>query len=71
MAWNTPTTRSTNFLVTAAVWNSDVVDNPVALRGGAIAISGQGTANFVMTQNSAQLSASMDAEAKIFMEVFA
>lgn len=30
MAYSAPTTRSTGFLVTAAVWNQDVVDNMVA-----------------------------------------
>lgn len=33
MAWVTPTSRSTGFLVTAAVWNQDVVDNTKYLKG--------------------------------------
>lgn len=31
MAWVSPTTRSTGDLITAAIWNSDVVNNPIAL----------------------------------------
>lgn len=31
MAWVTPSTRSTGDLITAAIWNSDVVNNPIAL----------------------------------------
>lgn len=31
MAWTTPTTRSTGDLITAAIWNQDVVNNPIAL----------------------------------------
>lgn len=27
MAWTTPTTRATNLLVTASIWNTDLVDN--------------------------------------------
>jgi hypothetical protein len=32
MAWVSPSTRTTGFLVTAAVWNQDVVANAIALR---------------------------------------
>lgn len=31
MAWSTPSTRSTGDLITAAIWNQDVVANPIAL----------------------------------------
>jgi hypothetical protein len=31
MAWSTPTSRSTGDLITAAIWNQDVVNNPIAL----------------------------------------
>lgn len=31
MGWSTPTSRSTGDLITAAIWNQDVVDNPIAL----------------------------------------
>lgn len=35
MAWVTPTTRATGYLVTAATWNQDVVNNPAYLKGQA------------------------------------
>ena len=35
MGWITPVTRATGYLVPAAVWNSDVVDNPSYLKGQA------------------------------------
>lgn len=31
MAWVTPSTRTTGDLITAAIWNQDVVANPIAL----------------------------------------
>lgn len=31
MAWTTPTTRATGDLITAAIWNADIVDNLVFL----------------------------------------
>lgn len=33
MAWTSPTTRSTGNLITAAIWNTDVVDNLSYLKG--------------------------------------
>ena len=35
MGWTTPTTRATGFLVTASVWNTDLVDNLAYLKGQA------------------------------------
>lgn len=35
MAWTTPTDRSTGFLVTAAVYNADIIDNLAYLHGDA------------------------------------
>ena len=31
MAWSNPTTRATGDMITAAIWNQDVVSNPIAL----------------------------------------
>lgn len=31
MAWSSPSTRTTGTLITAAIWNQDVVDNPIDL----------------------------------------
>ena len=36
MAWVTPTTRSTGDLITAAIWNQDVVNNPISLTPGGV-----------------------------------
>lgn len=35
MAWTTPTTRTTGTLITAAIWNTDLVDNIAYLKGQA------------------------------------
>jgi hypothetical protein len=35
MAWTTPTTRTTSTLITASIWNTDLVDNLVYLKGQA------------------------------------
>lgn len=32
MAWTSPTTRSTNDLITASIWNTDLVNNLLALK---------------------------------------
>lgn len=32
MTWNAPTSRSTGELITAAIWNADIVDNLLALK---------------------------------------
>ena len=52
MAWSTPSSRSTGDLITAAIWNQDVVANPIALTptgvsvvldgGGAVLVAGAG-----------------------------
>lgn len=39
MAWTTPTTRATGFLVTAAVYNADIINNLIALQNGDIALT--------------------------------
>jgi len=46
MAWSAPTNRTTGDIITAAIWNQDVVANPVALTpsGVAILIDGSGAA---------------------------
>ena len=44
MAWVSPTTRATGDMITAAIWNQDVVSNPTALglSGLQLMISGGG-----------------------------
>lgn len=39
MAWTNPTTRSTNDLITAAIWNADLVDNLTYLKSQVDAIA--------------------------------
>jgi len=39
MAWTTPTTRATGFLVTAAIYNADIINNLIALQNGDIALT--------------------------------
>lgn len=70
MAWATPTTRATTFFVTAAVWNQDVVDNPIALRTGALALTGQAQGNFIVAESATQLTAQRDEQIKLFVESF-
>ena len=36
--WTTPTTRTTGELITASIWNTDLVDDLIALQQGAIAL---------------------------------
>lgn len=45
MAWVTPTSRSTGFLVTAAVWNQDIVANTQYLKGQAGRVDTQDSMN--------------------------
>jgi len=52
MAYVTPSTALTGDLIAAADWNKNTVDNPIALRTGAIAIASQ-AANDVFYASSA------------------
>lgn len=54
MAWATPSSRTTGTLMTAAIWNSDAVDNPIALRAGAIAIASQAALDFLYASSATQ-----------------
>lgn len=55
MAWATPTSRSAGYTVPHTVWNSDVVDNPIALRAGAIAIASQAANEVIYASSTTQL----------------
>ena len=70
MAWVAPSSRSTGTVITAAIWNQDVVDNPIALRAGGIAITSQGNGRFVVASSSTQLASDKQVYVKIFTEVF-
>jgi hypothetical protein len=69
MAWSTPSTRTTGTLITAAIWNQDAVDNPIALRAGAIAIASQANGRVVLASSATQLTTSR-VFPKVFSEVF-
>lgn len=54
MAWATPTTRAAGYVVPYTVWNSDAVDNPIALRAGAIALASQAIGDLIIATSSTQ-----------------
>ena len=70
MAWITPTTRSTGTLITASIWNQDAVDNPIALRTGALEIAGQLNGRFVVASSSTQLSVAKQSYVMVFTQAF-
>ena len=55
MAYIAPTTRTTGDLVTAAIWNADIVANEVAINAGAVAIAGQAIGDLVIATSASQL----------------
>lgn len=63
MAWVTPSTRSTGTLITAAIWNADVVANPQYLKGQAGAIDFEDGAAFTKSQNGETRVSSINANA--------
>jgi hypothetical protein len=70
MAWVTPTTRTTGHLMTAAEHNQDTVENPIALRTGALALTNQVQGNFLVAESASQWSAQRDEQLKFFVESF-
>lgn len=54
MAWSDPVSRTTGTLITAAIWNQDVVDNPAALRAGGLSIASQAALDFVYPSSATQ-----------------
>src|SRR3990167_7221529 len=55
MAYVAPSTRTTGTLITAAIWNQDIVDNPIALRAGGIAIASQAANDIPYASSATQL----------------
>lgn len=55
MAWSNPSSRTTGYLVPASVWNSDCVDNPIALYGGALSITSQAANDFLYASSATQM----------------
>lgn len=78
MSWTDPTTRATGDLITASIWNTDLVDNLVALHDGlqfdyaqitaavSITATTEGAATSVITGNSITYSG-----AKVKVELWA
>lgn len=54
MSWVAPSSRTTGTIITATIWNQDVVDNPIALRAGAIAMASQAALDLVGCSSSSQ-----------------
>lgn len=55
MAYIAPTTRTTGDLVTAAIWNADIVANEIAINAGAIALASQAIGDLVVATSATQL----------------
>lgn len=70
MAWVGPATRTTGTLITAAIWNQDIVDNSIALRAGAIATTNQANGHFIIATSATQLAAKKNSYVRVFQEVF-
>ncbi len=60
MAWSTPSVRSTSDLITAAIWNQDIVNNPIALSEGAIIVTMDGNTYELSTGIAARFSVPKD-----------
>lgn len=52
MAWTTPTTRSTNDLITATAWNADVVDNLLYLASRPSTVDVKSRSDYTTTSGS-------------------
>lgn len=55
MAYVAPTTRADGYTVPASEWNQNTVDNPIALRSGAIAIASQAANDIFYASSASQL----------------
>lgn len=55
MAWSTPTVQVTGDFITAAIWNQNVVSNPVAIYAGGMSIASQAALDFIYASGAAQL----------------
>ena len=55
MAYIAPTSRTTGDLITAAIWNADVVANEIAINTGAIAIASQAIGDLIVATSASQL----------------
>jgi len=55
MAYIAPTSRTTGDLVTAAIWNADVVANEIAINAGAIAVASQAIGDLIVATSATQI----------------
>lgn len=55
MAYVAPSTRSAGALITASIWNQDVVANPIALYAGAMSIASQAALDVIFAASATQL----------------
>ena len=55
MAYSAPSSRSTSDLITAAIWNADVVANPIAIYAGAMSVSSQAVGDILYASSTTQL----------------
>ena len=68
MAYVAPSTRTTGTLITALIWNQDVVANPIAIYAGAMSITNQVNGRFLVASSATQLSPNKNAFVKNFNE---
>ena len=55
MAYNAPASRTTNDLITAVIWNADIVANEIAINAGAIALASQAVGDIIIATSASQL----------------
>ena len=54
MAYSAPSTRSTSDLITASIWNADVVANPIAIYAGAMSVTSQAVGDILYASSTTQ-----------------
>jgi hypothetical protein len=54
MAYIAPTTKSTGTLITAAIWNADVVANEIAIYAGGLSIASQAIGDILYASSTTQ-----------------
>ena len=55
MAYSAPSSRSTSDLITATIWNADVVANPIAIYAGAMSLTSQASGDILYASSTTQL----------------
>jgi len=54
MAYSAPSTRSTSDLITAAIWNADLVANEIAIYAGALSVTSQAVGDILYASSTTQ-----------------